>query len=60
MAMLDGGLSAEEAIACSCLESDFQIDRYGKLVEETYSLDRQVNQSESYSLDLYSLNCNCR
>ena len=27
MAMLDGGLSAEEAIACSCLENDFQIDR---------------------------------
>jgi len=39
MAMLDGGLSAEEAIACSCLESDYQIDKWGE-VEWQHTLDR--------------------
>jgi len=39
MAMLDGGLSAEEAIACSCLESDYQIDRWGE-VEWQHTLDK--------------------
>lgn len=39
MAMLDGGLSAEEAIACSYLETDFQIDRWGE-VEWQHTIDR--------------------
>lgn len=39
MAMLDGGLSAEEAIACSYLESDYQIDRWGE-VEWQHTLDK--------------------
>lgn len=29
LALLDGGLSAEEAIACASLELDYQIDRFG-------------------------------
>jgi len=39
LALLDGGLSAEEAIACASLESDFQIDRWGE-VEWQHTLDR--------------------
>lgn len=39
MSMLDGGLSAEEAIRCSYLETDYQIDRWGE-VEWQHTLDR--------------------
>lgn len=39
MAMLDGGLSAEEAIACSYLESDYQMDRWGE-VEWGHTIDK--------------------
>ena len=45
MAMLDGGLSAEEAIACSSLESDYQIDRFvnNLVIHCTFMLSIDLN-----------------
>lgn len=39
LALLDGGLSAEEAIACASLELDYQIDSWGE-VEWQHTIDR--------------------
>ena len=50
MAMLDGGLSAEEAIACSSLESDYQIDRFvnNLIIYSTFMLSINPNMLTNF------------